>query len=49
MKFSIYINQLSIIEHGLDIDIVEASILNFIIEFSKSEAIQKIEENALFQ
>ena len=42
MKFSIYINQLSIIENGLDIDIIEASILNFIIEFSKSEAIQKI-------
>ena len=47
MKFSIYINQLSIIENGLDIDIIEASILNFIIEFSKSEAIQKIEENGV--
>ena len=47
MKFSIYINQLSIIENGLDIDIVEASILNFIIEFSKSEAIQKIKENGV--
>ena len=47
MKFSIYINQLSIIEKGLDIDIIEASILNFIIEFSKSEAIQKIEENGV--
>ena len=47
MKFSIYINQLSIIENGLDIDIIEASILNFIIEFSKSEAIQKIEEKGV--
>lgn len=47
MKFSIYINQLSIIENGLDIDIIEASILNFIIEFSKSEAIQTIEENGV--
>lgn len=45
MKYTININQKSIVERGLDLDVIDAVILSFLADFSQSEVIITIEEN----
>lgn len=45
MKFTININQKQIIERKLDIDLIDAVILDFLADFSRSESNVTIEEN----
>lgn len=45
MKFTIKINQKSIIQNKLDVDVIDAVLLDFLKEFSRSESIVSIEDN----
>lgn len=47
MKFTIKINQKSIIENKLNLDLIDAVLLDFMMEFSRSDAIVSIEENGV--
>lgn len=47
MKYNINVNQLAIVKSGVDIDIYDAVIIDFLIEFSKSDSIVKINENGV--
>lgn len=44
MKFNINVNQLAIVKSGIDVDIFDAIIIDYLIEFSKSDSIVKISE-----
>lgn len=45
MKFTIKINQKSIIENKLNIDVIDAIVLEFMKDFTRSESIVSIEDN----
>lgn len=47
MKFNININQLAIIKSGIDIDFVDAILIDFLIDFSKVDSIVKVRKNNL--
>ena len=47
MKYNINVNQLAIVKSGVDIDIYDAVIIDFLVEFSKSDSIVKINENGI--
>lgn len=47
MKYSLHINQKALVDNGIDIDLTEAAIFDFIKDFVHSPKCQKIQENGV--